>query len=120
MKYPAIALCSLFLLFGGCHAASTTTPPAPGYLNAADQQLGESLAAVNGFVNQEKLNYAQEDAATQAKEKPLLNDLITATNLANAAYTAYHAGTGTIQQAQAALTQAQTAQNALATLQGVK
>lgn len=113
----------LLLPLAGCPAASSTTPAAalaPGYLNSADQTLGESLAAVNAFVNQEKVNYAAETPAQQATEKPYLNGLITATNLANASYQAYHAGSQTLAQAQAALTSAQTAQTTLTTNQGVK
>lgn len=107
----------------GCAPATSTTPPAalaPGYLNSADQTLGESLAAVNAFVNQEKINYVAAALAQQATEKPYLNGLITATNLANASYQAYHAGTQTIAQAQAALASAQTAQANLSAANGVK
>jgi len=119
-------LLSVFLalpLMGGCHAATSTTPPAaiaPGYSSAADQAVGEGLAAVNAFVNQEKVNYSALAPAQQATEKSLLNNLITATNLANAAYTAFHAGTGTLPAAQTALTSAQSAQASLVAAKGVK
>lgn len=99
----------------GC--ATATAPPvplAPGYSSPADQTLGQSLAAVNGFVNQEKINYAAKPPATQAAEKAYLNSLIDATNIANVAYVAFHAGTQTLAQAQAALTTAQNSQAVLA------
>ena len=118
MRHILLALC---LITVGCTATSTTPPAAlaPGYLNAADQTLGESLAAVNAFVSQEKINYAAETPALQAAEKTALNALIMATNVANASYTAYHVGSGTLAQAQTALTKAQTAQTALAATKGV-
>jgi len=115
MKRSLIALALCLPLLFGCKTATTTQPLAPGYLNSADQTLGASLAALNAFVNQEKVNYAALPLAQQASEKTLLNDLITATNLANAAYTSYHAGTGTESAAQTALGQAQTAQATLVT-----
>lgn len=121
-----LALLSVFLalpLMFGCNVATSTTPPAalaPGYSNADDQKLGQSLAAVNAFITQEKINYAELTAAQQAPEKPFLNALIDATNLANQAYMAYHAGSGTIAQAQTAVANAQAAQGKLAAQKGGK
>lgn len=114
MKFRILALSLALLPMFGCGAVSApATPPAPGYSSAADQTLGQSLAALNAFVLQEKINYAQLTAAQQAPEKAALNALIDATNIANAAYTAFHAGTGTLAQAQTALTTAQGAQGQL-------
>lgn len=116
----ALALC---LPMTGCGAAKSTTPPAalaPGYTSTADQTLGESLAAVNAFVKQEIINYAALPAAQQATEKTALNSLVSATNLANTAYVAFHAGTQTLAAAQSALTSAQNAQAALAAAKGVQ
>lgn len=119
-----LLLASLILLPSSiiaCRTATSPTPPlAPGYLNSADQTLGQSLAAVNAFVTQEKANYAQLTPAQQATEKPYLNTLIDATAAADMAYTAYHQGSQTLAQAQTAYNQAQTAQNALSANKGVK
>lgn len=105
----------------GCQPANSPTPPvAPGYSSVTDQQVGESLAAINAFVNQEKTNYATLPDAQQAKEKPALNALITATNVANASYVAFHQGTKTMAQAQADLASAQQAQSGLAAVKGVQ
>lgn len=107
----------------GCPATSATPVPlAPGYLSAADQAIGEGLAAVNAFVNQEKLNYAQLSTVAQATEKAPLNALVLATNLANSAYLAYHAAptTANLTAAQNQLTSAQSAQAALAQAKGVQ
>src|SRR5271170_1228158 len=89
----------------GCKPATSTTPPAalaPGYSSTDDQTLGQSLAALVGFITQEKANYAALNPTQQATEKPYLNSLIDATDIANAAYSAFHAGTGTLAQAQVA------------------
>lgn len=121
-----LALLSIFLalpLMAGCGAVQSTTPPAalaPGYSSAADQAVGEGLAAVNSFVNQEKINYASMNSAQQGVEKTTLNTLITATNIANTAYTAFHAGTGTLPAAQSALTTAQNDQASLTAAKGIK
>lgn len=129
LKFPpyppavAVFLCLLCATLAGCGAVNSNTPVAalaPGYSSAADQALGEGLAAVNSFVNQEKINYAAETPAVQAIEKATLNNLIMATNLANVSYTAFHSGTGTLPAAQQALTTAQNAQAALASQKGVK
>lgn len=116
MKLRIILLSLALTPLMGC-GPTVTAPPAPlgpGYISSADQTLGQSLAALNGFVMQEKINYAQLSMAQQTPEKPFLNALIDSVNVANAAYMAFHAGTGTLVQAQTAVVNAQTAQSALA------
>jgi hypothetical protein len=111
-----LTLALLLLPLAGCPNASTTTPPAalaPGYSSQADQTLGQSLAAIVAFTNQEKLNFAALQPDKQSAERPYLNALILAVNTADTAYLAFHAGTQTLVQAQAALSQAQTAQTQL-------
>lgn len=114
----------------GCPSATTPTPPlAPGYQNSDDQLLGQSLAAVNAFRKSEEGNYNCDataaaantclTAAQKASEKTLLNNFIQVVNLANQAYTAYHAGTQTLAQAQAAEQSAESAQTALTAAKGV-
>lgn len=93
-----------------CKPTTITQPLAPGYLNTTDQTMGEALAALNAFANQEKVNFAALPADKQTVERPFLNDLIAATNLANEAYRNYHGSTMTQQQAQTAITVAQEAQ----------
>lgn len=118
-------LCLMCCVLTGCPSATSTVPssasaPAKGYSSPADQQIGEALAAVNAFVNQEKVNYQAMTPIQQGKEKAALNALIASVNAANSAYTGYHAGTGTLDQAQNALTSAQNAQAALTAAKGVK
>lgn len=129
-----LALLSIFLALPllGCPSATSTTPPvalAPGYLNSQDQTLGQALAAVNGFRASEGGNYNCDTAAAaantcltttqKAAEKAPLNSFIQVVNLANVAYTAYHAGTQTLAQAQAAEQAAESAQRTLAAAKGV-
>lgn len=124
------ALCLLVPM--GCNTVTSTVPPAavaPGYASPADQQLGQDLAAVNKFVASEKGNYSCDSVASAAQtcltpaqqtaEKPYLNGLVTATDAANTVYLAYHAGTQTLAQAQAAVATAKTSMSSLATAKGV-
>lgn len=122
MKVLGTCLLSLALLTG-CKTATSTTAPqalAPGYSSSTDQTLGETLAALNGFATQESANYQTASADIKAAEKAPLNAFILAVNLANASYVAYHSGTQTQAQAQAAVTNAQSAQTTLIAAQGVK
>lgn len=126
IRKGAIAI-AVLVIFGapmaGCGAVHTTTPPAvlaPGYANAADQTLGESLLAVKSFAAQETINYNQMPADKQARETKYLNTLISAVNVADGAYLAFHAGTQTLAQAQTALQTAQGAQSSLVAAKGVK
>ena len=125
-------------LMGGCATATAPTPPtAPGYANQTDQQMGATLRAADGY-------YKTVQCETQGKnwkfgvgcvsdpnitspmvlsvaEQTAMNDLMTALNLANAAYTGYHAGTQTEAAAQAAINTASVKQSAAqALIPGVK
>jgi uncharacterized lipoprotein NlpE involved in copper resistance len=104
----------------GCANQKPVQAPAPGYTSTTDQTLGQSLAAVNAFVQQEKVNYASLSPSQQSVEKPYLNTLIDATNIANATYVAFHQGSATLQQAQTAFNTAENAQQALTANKGVK
>ena len=120
-----LSLLALGLAVGwmtGCPATvnAPTPPPAPGYSSQADQTLGQSLAAIDAFVTQEKANYAVMSVNLQAAEKPYLNNLISAVNVANQLYLAFHAGTATLTQAQTAFATAQSAQTALEANKGIK
>ena len=124
MKYLLTLFLAIFIM--GCGASSTTPPQATCSCiprSADDQKLGQSLAALcgtDGFVAQEKVNYSTLPAAQKAPEKPYLNALIDACNVANAAYTAYHAGTGTFASAQGAFNTAAKSQTVLVGTKGVK
>ena len=120
MKRIALLLFLSVSLLGCPSASSPTQPLAPGYSTQADQTLGQSLAAVTAFRDQERINYASLTSAQQAAEKPYLNALIDSVNVANTVYLALHAGTATLAQAQTAYLNAQTAQTNLTAAKGAK
>jgi hypothetical protein len=115
---------SLCLMPIGCtQQVTANTPPAalaPGYLNSQDQTMGQTLASIDSFLNQEKVNYNEKTAAQQAQEKAILNTFIQSVNVANALYTAYHQGSATEAAAQTAIANAQTAQTSYSNSKGVK
>lgn len=118
----AIAL-GLCILPVGCQKTinAPTQPPAPGYSSSGDQTAGQTLAAIAAFAHYEStVNYPALTPAQQSVEKPYLKSLIDAVNLANITYLAFHNGTQTLAQAQAAISAASIAQNALVANKGVK
>lgn len=99
----------------GCAQPKNVTPVtvAPGYLNAADQQMGEILSGAHAF-------YQSIQQQTQAGTLTLgptikqdFNAFGVSLNAAQSVYLAYHAGSATQAQAQAAVTEVQTQQAAL-------
>ncbi|HEY3620738.1 MAG TPA: hypothetical protein VGK96_28375 [Candidatus Sulfotelmatobacter sp.] len=121
MKLASILLAGALLAPLGCKTASApAAPPAPGYLNAQDQIIGQALASLDTFVRQATADYATLTPAQQASEKSALNNMVTAVNIANSLYLAYHNGTSTEAQAQTALVTAQSAQTNYTSVAGVK
>lgn len=122
MKRALLSLILLPLLvlpLAGCPAASSTTPAAalaPGYLNSADQQMGEILAGARTFYVTIQQDSAAGKVALSATEKAAFNDFGTSLNLAEAVYLGYHSGTATQAAAQAAVNTVQTKQSALPAL----
>jgi hypothetical protein len=118
MKTLAALFLSLALL-SGCK--TVTVPPgpvAPGYSNSTDQQVGQSLSALRASVYQATQDYAKLTPAQQSAEKAALNSFVTAVNLADSTYTAFHAGQATLAQSQTALADATASQTAF--VQGAK
>lgn len=110
-----LALACLALPLAGCPAATSTTAAtalAPGYNNATDQTVGQTLAALHALVQKATIDYANLTPAQQTMEKTVLNNLVLAVNTADSLYLAYHQGSGTLLAAQNAVTNAQTAQAA--------
>ena len=113
-----LALC-LILPLAGCPSASTTNPPAalaPGYLNAADQQMGEILAGARQFYVTIQQDSAAGKVTLSATEKLAFNDFGASINLAETIYLAYHNGTATQATAQASVNVVQQKQSALPAL----
>lgn len=125
MKRLAIGILSLALLgLPGCKTATTTTAPqtlAPGYLNSADEVMGETLVGAHAFYVTIQQDVANGKYAPSAAEKTALDNFATALNAAQVLYISYHAGVATQAQAQNAVNSVTIQQTALqSTLTGGK
>jgi len=129
----SIALCLCMVPIFGCQTATSTTPPAvlaPGYINAADQQMGQILSGARTFYSTiqcetKAMNWSQTNQQCVADpaitspmtltstEKTAFNDFGVSLNAANTVYLAYHNGTATQAAAQAAVNTVQQKQQAL-------
>lgn len=117
MKKLLLALALVSVM--GCKPATTTQPLAPGYTSQTDQQIGQELAAANGFYASincaiKGLGFSPQTKTCdpnktvpkynpQGAELTTLTDLHIALNQANPIYNAFHAGGATLAQAQAAV-----------------
>ena len=108
----------LLLLLAGCKAYQTH----PGSVNTFDSVSYDSVLVAHSVIESTKTDLANNvfSAAVAPKVKAALNDLVTAYNIADSAYQAYHAaavaGTATTSQANAVtagLAQVGTASEAL-------
>jgi hypothetical protein len=113
MKRLAFLLMSLMLLTGCATATSPTPPLAPGYINQADQVMGQTLAAAHAFYQNIQQDSAAGKVTLSPTEKTALNDLGTALNAAQTLYLNYHNGTATQAAAQTAVNQVTTQQAAV-------
>ncbi len=116
-----LALLAIFLALPltGCPSASTATPPAavaPGYVNQADQQMGQILAGARSFYVTIQQDSLAGKVTLSPTEKQAFNDFGTSLNLAESVYLAFHAGTQTQAAAQNAVNTVQVKQAALPTL----
>src|ERR1039458_9058022 len=102
------------LAFAGCKTVTSAPQPlAPGYSSQTDQTMGQTLAAAHAFYQT-----LQQDALTgkflpSAAEKTALNALAVSLNVAQPIYIAYHNGTATQAQAEAAIADVVSKQAAL-------
>jgi hypothetical protein len=104
--FLAVALAASLAL-SGCKTSSTVAPAAlaPGYLNPADQQMGQILEGAHQFYLQVQTDVAQGKYVPTPSEKSVLNGYAITLNVAQAEYLSYHNGTATQAQAQAAVNQ---------------
>jgi len=115
----------LCLPLTGCPTASTTTPPqalAPGYLNAADQQMSEILHAAHAYYQR---LYTDATATPpiynpSPAEKAAFNQFGAYLNAADTTYKAFHAGQATQADAQTMVDQVKAQQNAVQAFPGAK
>lgn len=102
-RLATLALGLAMLMPMGCKKTGTTQPLAPGYLNQADQVMGETLAAARGFYLKFEDGVTSGQYTETAAEKAAFQQFSVSLNVADAAYLGYHAGTTTQAQAQAAV-----------------
>lgn len=103
----------------GCATPNTATAPtpptavAPGYFNAADQQMGQVLKGARDFYVSIQTQSENGSLTLSANVKKAFNDFGTALNAAEAVYLAYHKGNATQDAAQSAVNVVQSKQAAL-------
>ncbi len=101
----------------GCTPAATnpTTPAqlAPGYNNAADQQMGEILSGARAFYQSIQQQSLSGKLVLTPAQKIAFNDFGVAINTAESIYLSYHGGGATQAAAQSAVDRVQTKQAAL-------
>lgn len=118
----------------GCATATAPPPPlAPGYINSADQSMGQILSGARTFYNTiqcetQTMNWSQAAQSCvsdptittplvlSATEKAAFNDFGVSLNAAETLHLAFHNGTGTQVAAQAAVNTVQQKQTALPSL----
>jgi hypothetical protein len=120
MKRLLLAFFGLLLILPvapmGCVQPNTTPATqalAPGYSNAADQQMGEILSGAHAFYNSIQQQSQAGTLILSADMKQKFNAFGVSLNAAQAVYLAYHAGTATQAEAQTAVSKVQTEQAAL-------
>ena len=104
MKLPFSLILMAVLAVSGCKPATGPTPPlAPGYTNQVDQTMGQTLAAAHAFYQTLQQDTVAGNFFPSPAEKTALNALAASLNVAQPIYIAYHNGTATQAQAQAAV-----------------
>ena len=109
----------IFLALGWTTACtpSVNPPTAPqigvGYNNQADQQMGSALSAARAFYVSIQQQYTAGTLTLTPDVKAKFNQFGQYLNAAEIIYLGYHNGVNTQAQAQTAVNQVQTSQNAL-------
>lgn len=117
MKRLLAAVFTVALIFPvGCAPKNQPTRPAtlaPGYMSAADQQMGQILAGARQFYLSIQSQSQSGTLTLTPTVKVAFNDFGAALNTADSVYLAYHQGNATQAQAQAAINLVQQKQAAL-------
>ena len=110
-----LLLLATTLAVGGCKSSSTTNPAtlAPGYLNTADQVMGQTIQAARSFYTSIQSQIAAATYTPSATEKTALDAFGVTLNQAQLEYLAYHNGAQTEAQASSAVATLQNAQTQL-------
>lgn len=109
------ALCLTLTACPGSNPSNPTTPAqlAPGYQNAADQQMGEILSGARAFYVSIQQQSQAGTLTLSPAEKTAFNTFGVTLNSAETVYLAYHNNQATQAAAQTAVNQVQTQQAAL-------
>ena len=116
LSLALMVLSGMMIFCTGCTPAANPTTPAqlaPGYQNAADQQMGEILSGAHAFYTSIQQQAQAGTLALTPTVKASFNDFGVSLNAAQTVYLAYHAGTATQAQAQTAVNTVQSKQSAL-------
>ncbi len=101
-----LLLCASVILTG-CHLTTTTTPSpvvlAPGFQNLSDQDMDQVLVGARHFYVAVQTKVAAGTYKPSTSEFTAFNSFAVALNTAEVIYKAFHAGTATQAQAQAAV-----------------
>lgn len=122
MKKFILALC-LSVSLAGCHAANSNTPPAtlaPGFSSQADQTMDQALVGAHKFYTDIQAQVVAGTYTPVPTEKTALNTFASALNAAQVVYIAFHGGTATQAQAQAAVNDVVSQQTVLQNAIGAK
>ena len=113
-QYLLLIVAFFWIAPTGCKP-TTTTPAvlAPGYLSQADQQMGEILSGAHAFYASIQQQTQAGTLTLDATTKQAFNAFGASLNAAQTVYLAYHNGTATQAQAQAAVNTVQSKQAAL-------
>lgn len=117
-KLFAVSILALTTLLPGCRTAAAPTPAlAPGYVNQADQTMGQTLAAARAFyVHINGDVKAGKYKVSEGAEKDALTSLFIALSTADPVYVQFHTGAATQAQAQAVVDKVTAAQTSLQAL----
>ncbi|MDE2104958.1 MAG: hypothetical protein KGL39_47410 [Patescibacteria group bacterium] len=113
LKLFSLLLILPLTLAVGCKTSSTSTSPAvlaPGYLNQADQTMGQTLAAAHQFYAKIQADVQAGTYTPSSTERTALDTFAVTLNQAQLEYLAYHNGVATQAQAQAAVNAVSAAQ----------
>jgi len=118
MKKLLLSMFVASYLCFGIVACNTANPPnpvtlAPGYNNAADQQMGEVLSGARAFYSSIQQQSVAGTLVLTPTVKQSFNDFGVTLNAAESIYLSYHAGNATQAQAQTLVNTVQQQQAAL-------
>lgn len=116
-----ILLCSLLMIGGGCANQKPAQAPIPGAINSFDSSAYQTLRTAHGiatsFSTQACSNNGNKPGCFNPTpvEKIAINQFIGDLNIADVTYAAYHSGTKTQAETQAAIDKVASDQAALPT-----